>query len=839
MGSEDDFSGVEEEEVRQKPHEMIMSSKHMTRVEINGPETIERYLSCPICLGLMRAATATECLHRFCSECIESAIRLGRKECPTCRAPIATRRALRRDDNFDNLVRSLYPDVDIEEEFEEMDISQYLFTAVPSPPRSLFIGKDEKPPRTKHERLTSPVPAALPKSLATPVSETKRAPPAALEQWTCETCTLLNAGSARKCKACEAPNPNRPSKKRLRREKPTETALEVELAEAAAPNGAEGANPTQGSGAEERLVISEWRFANGLVPPAEPAKAASRPRALPTGEEGSSSLGSRLPAGSGARQSEWDREIARAWERKRGLEQETHERRDERQRLRENEDHGAFAAAKALVSDIGGNRQPAPLPTAPLDFDEKTMSVEAQLLVRASFSLDIKRKGGEGIHAIWSYPTGNPGDCNAWISIAPAHRVSEASARQKYKLVTKNKVCGEVRCARDSMWGMGGSGFRDFSGRSPMHMHNAMRNALHNAMRNALHNAMRTPCTCTIHTPAASPRSFSLADLKRLHDGDYGLALHATIAGQQKTLAVSSSFRLQGGVPAAEGGAAAEVGRGEEEEEEAEAQGERPTGEEEAAADGEEGEEEGEAEGRKAGLPPNGRRRRGAPEAEAATGPRGQRARGQRAKGQGAGEQGSRPRCWRPELSEEDAATVGLAVLGTLQRRGALRSEALLPLANAALPALAVPVRVALLESLRLLVRCGYVLRERGGEGRSGAPSYALSPLAHQILQHVAAAQGENHEPNALPPEPQPARSAVTSSVAPGLPPPPIASPHASASTVLANASKDTSPAGKVASGVASGVERAGGVSGAPAKYRIKRRPKGESGDGDVVGGKN
>ena len=183
MASEDDLGVEEEEEVRQKPHEMIMSSKHMTRVDINGPETIERYLSCPICLGLMRAATATECLHRFCSKCIESSIRLGRKECPTCRAPIATRRALRRDDNFDNLVRSLYPDVDIEEdEFEEMDISQYLFTAVPSPPRSLFMGKDEKPPRTKHERLTSPVPAALPKSLATPVSETKRAPPTVLEQ---------------------------------------------------------------------------------------------------------------------------------------------------------------------------------------------------------------------------------------------------------------------------------------------------------------------------------------------------------------------------------------------------------------------------------------------------------------------------------------------------------------------------------------------------------------------------------------------------------------------------------------------------------------------------------
>ena len=29
-----------------------------------------------------------------------------------------------------------------------------------------------------------------------------------LEQWTCRTCTLLNAGSARTCKACEAPRPS-------------------------------------------------------------------------------------------------------------------------------------------------------------------------------------------------------------------------------------------------------------------------------------------------------------------------------------------------------------------------------------------------------------------------------------------------------------------------------------------------------------------------------------------------------------------------------------------------------------------------------------------------------
>ena len=145
------------------------------------------------------------------------------------------------------------------------------------------------------------------------------------------------------------------------------------------------------------------------------------------------------------------------------------------------------------------------------------------------------------------------------------------------------------------------------------------------------HNAICTkPCAChapcTVHThvhthyaPTASPRSFSLADLKRLHDGDYGLALHATIAGQQKTLAVSSSFRIQGGVPTAEGGGSGiEAEQGDGEEEAAEAQGERPAGDVEATAGGEEGEEEGEAESRKASLPPNGRRRRGAPEAEAA-----------------------------------------------------------------------------------------------------------------------------------------------------------------------------------------------------------------------------
>ena len=100
---------AEAEMRRDGSHEMITEASHMTQIDIGGAETIERYLSCPICLSIVRQPTATECLHRFCYDCIETALRLGKKECPSCRMPVATRRAFRRDDNFERLVHTLYP----------------------------------------------------------------------------------------------------------------------------------------------------------------------------------------------------------------------------------------------------------------------------------------------------------------------------------------------------------------------------------------------------------------------------------------------------------------------------------------------------------------------------------------------------------------------------------------------------------------------------------------------------------------------------------------------------------------------------------------------------------
>lgn len=63
------------------------------RLDIND---INAAFQCPICLGYIKnCRTVMECLHRFCEDCIEKYIRLGKKECPQCRKPVPSRRSLR------------------------------------------------------------------------------------------------------------------------------------------------------------------------------------------------------------------------------------------------------------------------------------------------------------------------------------------------------------------------------------------------------------------------------------------------------------------------------------------------------------------------------------------------------------------------------------------------------------------------------------------------------------------------------------------------------------------------------------------------------------------------
>jgi len=55
------------------------------------------------------------CDSRFCAECIVTALRSGNKECPTCRKKLVSKRSLRPDPNFDQLVEKIFPN---REEYE-------------------------------------------------------------------------------------------------------------------------------------------------------------------------------------------------------------------------------------------------------------------------------------------------------------------------------------------------------------------------------------------------------------------------------------------------------------------------------------------------------------------------------------------------------------------------------------------------------------------------------------------------------------------------------------------------------------------------------------------------
>ncbi|XP_060533793.1 E3 ubiquitin-protein ligase RING2-like [Cylas formicarius] len=81
-------------------------------VEINA-RALQAEFVCPICLEVLnKTMTTKNCLHRFCYDCIISAIRSGKKECPTCRTKLVSKRDLRQDTNFDFLILTLFPEKD-------------------------------------------------------------------------------------------------------------------------------------------------------------------------------------------------------------------------------------------------------------------------------------------------------------------------------------------------------------------------------------------------------------------------------------------------------------------------------------------------------------------------------------------------------------------------------------------------------------------------------------------------------------------------------------------------------------------------------------------------------
>ena len=103
-------------ELHRTPQEAITDN---TEIAVS-PRSLHSELMCPICLDMLKnTMTTKECLHRFCHNCIITALRSGNKECPTCRKKLVSKRSLRPDPNFDALISKIYPSRDEYEAHQE------------------------------------------------------------------------------------------------------------------------------------------------------------------------------------------------------------------------------------------------------------------------------------------------------------------------------------------------------------------------------------------------------------------------------------------------------------------------------------------------------------------------------------------------------------------------------------------------------------------------------------------------------------------------------------------------------------------------------------------------
>lgn len=109
-------------ELNRMPQEAITDN---TEIAVS-PRSLHSELMCPICLDMLKKTMTTkECLHRFCSDCIITALRSGNKECPTCRKKLVSKRSLRPDPNFDLLISKIYPSRDEYEAHQERVLAKF------------------------------------------------------------------------------------------------------------------------------------------------------------------------------------------------------------------------------------------------------------------------------------------------------------------------------------------------------------------------------------------------------------------------------------------------------------------------------------------------------------------------------------------------------------------------------------------------------------------------------------------------------------------------------------------------------------------------------------------
>lgn len=147
-------------ELHRTPQEVITDA---TEIAVS-PRSLHSELMCPICLDMLKKTMTTkECLHRFCSDCIITALRSGNKECPTCRKKLVSKRSLRPDPNFDLLISKIYPSRDEYEAHQErvlakINMSHSQASLVNSITEGIKLQSQNRPQRARknHEDNSNP-----------------------------------------------------------------------------------------------------------------------------------------------------------------------------------------------------------------------------------------------------------------------------------------------------------------------------------------------------------------------------------------------------------------------------------------------------------------------------------------------------------------------------------------------------------------------------------------------------------------------------------------------------------------------------------------------------------
>src|SRR6218665_3492407 len=108
---------MEEDKITLTPYEKIRTPQPLitdpTRKLAVSPRALRTLFICSICLDVLKNTIITkECMHRFCYECIITALRSGNKECPNCRMKLVSKRSLRADESFDEIIAKIYPNRD-------------------------------------------------------------------------------------------------------------------------------------------------------------------------------------------------------------------------------------------------------------------------------------------------------------------------------------------------------------------------------------------------------------------------------------------------------------------------------------------------------------------------------------------------------------------------------------------------------------------------------------------------------------------------------------------------------------------------------------------------------